>query len=249
MRSALVAGFVALAMVVGPSVAVSSAAASSGPGASVHAQTGTFTYAFVSWNGAGHNISSANKPSSAFVLKPGENGHANFSFEFSAGSIPSGSSASLQMTYLGLVLTTSKASLVGSLLQPGKGTAEVNFSFGPLVHALEGVFEITAGILSSSGAAYWSESFYVFAKAPYLLESAAVVVLLILLVAESYEIAAALRDAKRTPPSAPSGQPAPGGPPGGSPAGTPAASGPPAAAGPDPSPPQAPPPTSPGGAS
>ena len=238
----LTATVVALALLAGPLVLERTASATASPGVSAPA-SGAFRYIYVDWNGASHNISSAGTPAKAFSFKPGETGHANFTFVFSGGTVPTGTSAQLQLTYLGLVLTTSNAAVVPSILVPGKGTAEVNFSFGPLYDAIEGAFRVTASLVASSGGSYWSQSFYLFVKAPYLLESAAVIVLLILLIVEAFQIALALREARRPPPP---GTPAPPSPAPGSttapvgPAGTESGSG---GSGPLP-----PPPAGPGGA-
>jgi hypothetical protein len=184
---------------------------------------GTFSSITVTWNSASTTITQAHTPSSAFVITPGKTDHANFTFVFSSGTLPPNTSAELTLTYLGLVLTTDKSSAVGVPLTPGKATAEVNFSFGPLFDALEGAFLLTASVVSGSGASYWSDSFYIFAKAPYLLESATIIVLLILLVVEAYWIAASVRDARRGRKSAPPvTPPTSGGPP-------PSSEGPPAA--------------------
>jgi len=156
----------------------------------------------VTWNGK--DVSSASSPSSALSLDGGQTASVNFSFEEQSTSDVT--NASLEVLYLGLVLTTSKAAT--SVVVPRVATADVNvgpfaaaghinWSFGPLTDALEGVFELTASLLNANGSTAWSESFYVFAKAPYLLESGAVIVLLILMVAELFWGISSIRDARR----------------------------------------------------
>ncbi len=233
--SLIVASALALALLVAPALpelagitAASAATAGVHPGA-------VSDHGFASWDTSAHNISSASQPSSAFTLRPGQTAHVNFTLFVSGGLLPADTVAQLQLTYLGVVLTTSKTDVRPTALDPSKGTAEVNFSLGPIYDALEGVFLLTATLGPSNGSStYWSDGFYVCAKAPYLLESAAVIILLILLVAEVYWIASAFREAARPPstggaqatpptggPATPTATPAPGGDAGGAPAAPP----------------------------
>jgi len=201
--------------------------------------------ASVTWNG--QNISSASTVGSAFGLDKGQTALVKFTYTgLGAASV---SNATIEMTYLGITLGTSRSS-TSYVTPPPLGTAHINWSFGNLYDALEGVFLLTASLEFANGSKVWSESFYVFAKAPYLLESGAVVVFLILAVAELYWGASSIRDARRErKPAPPTPWQAPKPPPQGSPPGT----------GPSPTPPPpspaeagtsgAPPPGPPGGAS
>lgn len=161
---------------------------------------GTFSSSLsrVSVTWAGKNISSAGQPSSAFSLS----GSATADVYYLVSQAPASaaiSNASLQVFYLGIIITTSKASMQAYPGGPvGTSDASINFSFGPLIDALEGVFQFKASLLYANGSTAWSESFYVFVKAPYLLASGAVVVLLVLTVAELYWGASAIREARRT---------------------------------------------------
>jgi hypothetical protein len=166
--------------------------------------------ASATWNG--QSISSASSPGSAFSLEKGQTATVNYSYGGLAGGQVQ--NATLELTYLGIVLTTSRSGthVVGG--PPIAGAAQINWSFGPLFDALEGVFQLTATLLYANGTTAWSESFYVFAKAPYLLESGAVVVLLILSIAELYWGIASIRDARRgRKPATPSSPPSGGSPP------------------------------------
>jgi len=147
----------------------------------------------VTWNGK--DVSGASSPSSAISIQKGQTALVQFTFDESSATTVG--NASISVNYLGLVLTTSKASprVVGG--PPIAAVATINWSFGPLYDALEGVFEFTASLLSPNGSTVWSESFYVFAQAPYLLESGAVIILLVFLVLELYWAASAIRDARR----------------------------------------------------
>lgn len=205
--------------------------------------TGSHLSVAVTWNGA--NISSASGPSSAFSLGKGQS--ATVEFTFVGGAASSVGNATLELTYLGVVLTTSRAQPRGLGGPPVTYEAWINWSFGPLYDALEGAFQLTASLLYTNGSTGWSASFYVFAKAPYLLESGAVVVFLVLAAAELYWGIASIRDARRgRKPSPPVTTPAAGGAPPG-PGPSPPQGGP----GPSLSPPPPPPtgPSGPGGAS
>lgn len=195
-RTGVVAASIALAALfaIGPSIAGNASASISG---SSHSQIivtlPTVSGARVLWNG--QNISSASSAGSAVSISKGQTVPVLFRFgEPEAGLVRS---ASLQLTYLGVVLTTSKAGAVTTTEAPFQGEAQINWSFDPLYDALEGVFEFKASLLNASGGSLWSQTFYVFAKAPYLLESAAVVVLLVLAVAELYWVASAIREARK----------------------------------------------------
>lgn len=193
----------------------------------------------VTWNG--HNISSAGSPSSAFAIGKGQSAFVYFSFdEVSGPAIPN---ASVKVTYLGLVLTTSTAA-VGPAPTTclGCSEAEINWTFGTLVNALQGVYQLTASLQYADGSTAWSESFYVIVRAPYSIESGAVVILLVLAFAEVYWGLTAIAEARqgRKPPAiAPATSPAPTSPTGGG-APPPEGPGPVAPAGPSGSPPAAP---------
>ncbi len=164
------------------------------------APAATQVVAGATWDG--HNLTNAGTPAKAFSLSKGQSATLNFSYtQISGGTV---TNATVEVLYLGIVLTTSKAAtrVVGG--PPIAGVAEINWSFGPLTDALQGVLELKASLQFSTGATAWTQSFYVFVKTPYLLESAAVIVFLILTVAELYWGIAAVRDARRSrgPPAA-----------------------------------------------
>jgi hypothetical protein len=184
-----------------------------------------------------HNLSSANSPANAFSIDKGQTAVVDYSYVQISGTVQN---ATLVVTYLGIVLTTSKASthVVGG--PPIAGAAQINWSFGPLVDALEGVFEFTASLQYANGSTAWSQSFYVFTKAPYLLESGAVIVLLILTVAELFWGISSIREARRgRKPAAPSPPPPSAGTPPPSATPPPPAPGPGASPGPTGEPPSA----------
>jgi len=143
----------------------------------------------------GQNLSSASTPAGAFSLQSGDTAAVRLSY-VGPGAAQVGNST-LVVTYLGLALTTSRAGahVVGG--PPITGASQINWSFGSLSEALEGVFQLTVSLLFQNGSSAWSESFYVFVKAPYELESGAVVVLLILVAAELYWGLAAIREARK----------------------------------------------------
>lgn len=154
----------------------------------------------VTWNGV--NVSSHDQPSSALSIPGSQTAAVNFSFQESA--IGYVTNVTLQLTYLGIVLTTARTSPtaaesgahadVPSLVS---ARATLNWTFGPLAQALEGVYQLQAGLTNRTGATLWSETFFVFVKSPYLVECGAVIVLLILLVAELYWGVAAVRSARK----------------------------------------------------
>jgi hypothetical protein len=159
----------------------------------------------VTWDGT--SVSSAGSPASAFVITKGQTATVDFLYTQGAGGAIG--NATLSLAYLGIALTTSRSTTHITGGPPITGAAQINWTFGPLYDALEGVFALTASLLYPNGTTAWSQSFYVFAKAPYLLESGAVVVLLILTIAEIYWGLASIRDARRSrkpavpPPPAP----------------------------------------------
>lgn len=169
--------------------------------------------AAATWNGK--NVSSASSPGAAFSLAKGQTALVDFSY---AGDHAANiTNATLEVTYLGVVIATSSSSthVVGG--PPVTGAGQINWSFGNLYDALEGVFQLTASLDYANGTSAWSQSFYVFAKAPYLLESGAVIVFLALTIAELYWGVASVRDARRARkgPAPPAAAPPGGGPPSG----------------------------------
>lgn len=200
--------------------------------------------ATVTWNG--HDISNASSPSSAFSLARGQTALVAFSFAgVNSGSV---TNATLAVTYLGIVIGTSRTST--TIKSAVQGSATINWSFGNLYDALEGVFRLTATLAYGNGTTAFSESFYVFAKAPYLLESGAVIIFLALGGAEIYWGISSIRDARRarkpapptpwqgaTPAAGSAAAPGPG-----------TTAGPPTGGRPPPSGPEAPPPTTGGNA-
>jgi len=201
--------------------------------------------ASATWNGA--NLSSAGSPATAFSIQRGET--ALVSFDYTGRGTTDVANASLEVTYLGIVLTGAKALAHVTGGPPITGGSQINWSFGPLYDALEGVFQLTASLLYLNGSTAWSQSFYVVVKTPYDLESGTVIVLLILVIAELYWGVSSIREARRGRKPGPPGSPA-------SPSSAPPASGtPPATSGPGPTgvggptggPPGASPPPGPGG--
>ncbi len=237
MAGLLTAAVVLLAPLAG---SVAAAYAESGSTA-VRGSSSSFASLTVTWNG--QPISQAHQPSSAFSLSKGQTALILFAFTETTGGVIR--NATVQLTYLGIVLTTSRAAVLPVTdAPPDLYGAGINWSFGPLYDALEGVFQFTASLLYANGSVAWSQTFFVFAKAPYLLESGAVVVLLVLAIAELYWGIAAIREARR-------GARPPTGPPAGSPPATPgggsATPGPTTSSGAPP--PEAPPPPAGGGGS
>ncbi len=153
------------------------------------------TGAGVLWDGK--NVTSANTPAKAFSLAGASTASVVFTFYDPAATVRN---ASLTLVYLGVVLTTAKAQPTATV--PGEFSAKINWSFGQITKALEGVFQLKASLLYGNGTTAWSEGFFVFVKAPYFVESAAAVVLLILVIAELYWGISAVREARRTKPPA-----------------------------------------------
>jgi hypothetical protein len=190
-----VAGLAVVALIVLAPLAASglSAYASDRPSPSGARASANFADVSVTWDGS--SISHAGSPASALSISKGQTATVVFTFVQSIGGPIR--NATLQLTYLGVVLTTSRAAAQPIVGPPGAYGAGINWSFGPLYDALEGVFEFTAGLVYANGSTAWTQTFFVFAKAPYLLESGAVVVLIILAIAELYWGVAAIRQARK----------------------------------------------------
>jgi hypothetical protein len=183
-----------LLLMIGPGVGPSVAASARAQPAVAPLVPAIFPLAAsVTWNG--QNISSASSVSGAFTSNKGDT--AAVRFTFSGDDTANITNVTLEVTYLGIVLTTSRSTphIVGG--PPVTGSAVINWSFGSLYDALEGVFHLTASLVYANGSTAWSEGFYVFVKTPYLLESGAVVVLLILTAAELYWGISAIREARK----------------------------------------------------
>lgn len=189
-------GFVSLATAGTPSVSVSR------PGAWSVSAT-------VTWNGA--NINTASGASSAIGFNFGNTANVLFSWTIQvtpggSTSSPSITDARLQMIYLGAALATRDVSPIGPPSSLSN-TAVMNWSTGELTYVLEGVYKVTASLLSN-GTTEWSESFYLRATAPYSLLAAFPIILIVIGIWELYAVArsgryAVLAKRGAPPPSAP----------------------------------------------
>jgi hypothetical protein len=143
--------------------------------------------ATVTWNGIA--IDQAGSPGSAFPIGAGESATVRFNFTESAGS-PSVTNASLDLLFLGVVLSTESipAATVGLA-----GVAEMNWSFGALIYLTEGVYEVDAKLLDANGTALFVQPFYVDARAPFLLGSAILSMAIVLGIVEAFWIRSVVR--------------------------------------------------------
>jgi hypothetical protein len=163
----------------------------------------------VTWNGA--NVNTASGASSAIGFNFGNTANVLFSWTIQvtpggSASAPSITDARLQMIYLGAALATRDVTPIGPPSSLSN-TAVMNWSTGELTYVLEGVYKITASLLSN-GTTEWSESFYLHATAPYSLLAAFPIILIVLGIWELYAVArsgrfAVLSKRGAPPPSAP----------------------------------------------
>jgi hypothetical protein len=174
---------------------------STGASAAVVAYPDAAFTATVTWNGV--NINTAATESSALTLN--FDSSANVLFNWTSPTPVSVATARLQMIYFGAALVTRDVSSISSIAAT-KGSAVMNWTPGALVYVLEGVFKITASLLSN-GSTVWSENFFVRTNAPYSILAALPILLLVIGAWEVYSVARSGRQAaisrKAAPPSAP----------------------------------------------
>jgi hypothetical protein len=164
----------------------------------------------VTWNG--QNVSQASTISSAFSVTSGEQALVHFVYTESAGG-PSIATAEVQTVFLSAVLSSEAAQTSPSAGGLG-GTASMNWTFGLFADLTAGVYQLTARLLDPNGSSVWSESFYIDAKAPYLIGAALPALLVVLAISEVYWLVTVLRSRPRVrrlkgwePPAGASGAP------------------------------------------
>lgn len=177
--SALLPGAVAVEPRAPRSLGTVTATAGGGPSPAVQAG--------ISWDGT--PIGDASSPSTAFTISPGQTASVNFSF-VGAPSGPPTPTASLTLWFFGVPLS---AVTVPSTVVAGVGSAVVNWSFGGLYELTEGVYRVDAQLTDASGNLLVNQSFYVDAKAPYVIGSAIAGFATVLAVLELYWIATAIQ--------------------------------------------------------
>lgn len=141
----------------------------------------------VTWNGVA--IDRAAGPGSAFTIGAGESATVRFNFTEALGG-PAVANASLDLLFLGVVLSTESiaASAVGPV-----GVAEMNWSFGDLIYLTEGVYEVDAKLVNATGSVLFLEPFYVDARAPYLVGSAILSMVIVLGIVEALWVRSVVR--------------------------------------------------------
>lgn len=154
----------------------------------------------VAWDGT--NTSGAGSVRTAISVSAGHT--ARVVFRYGGLSAASVGNATLELIYLGAVLTLSRAQPSSAGL--GNYTARLNWSFGSISPILEGVYQLRDALVYQNGSTAWQSSFFIFVKAPYLLESGAAAVLVVLVIIELFWGLSTIREARRAarkPPVAP----------------------------------------------
>ena len=134
--------------------------------------------ATITWNGV--PIGQASSTGSAFVLGAGQSATVLFNVTEPLGG-PTVSNASLVLLYLGVSLST--VSIPTPVPEPVGGWS-VSWSFGSLIYLTEGVYEVDAQLTDANGSVLLQQPFYVDARAPYLVGSAILSMVVILGLAE-----------------------------------------------------------------
>ena len=198
----------------GPSTHVVISAAS-GPGS---------VTANVTWNGV--NVNTAGGASSALSVDFSKSASVVFNWTTPTGAV-NPTDARLQMIYFGFALSTRDVVNTGNTTTAR--SAVMTWTPGAIVYVLEGVYKITASLLTAGGATVWSENFFVRAAAPLSILAVLPIILIVLIVWELYSVARSGRQALlsrkgKAPPSPPEeptpseptaaspGEPAPTGP-------------------------------------
>lgn len=164
-----------------------------GPGASVAHGTGLLpsatdgVVANVTWDGVG--VEQASSAASAFSIGAGQSARVQFTYAEATGT-PSITTAWLVLLFAGVALTTETGNATTTALA---GSANLSWSFGPAIYLIEGLYEIDAELLDANGTVLFHQPFYVDARAPYLVGSLLVLMIVTVLVVEAFAIRALAR--------------------------------------------------------
>ncbi len=145
----------------------------------------------VSWNGIG--VANASAAATAFPISPGQ--VAAIEFAFAGGAASTVTNATVLLGFAGAVL--SRDSVLPTVGPSDTGRAEIDWSFGNLYAAIEGVYPLTAELRAANGTVLFTTQFFIDARAPYVVGSAAVVFLGVLGAVELGWIVAAVRRERR----------------------------------------------------
>ena len=166
------------------------------------------------WNGA--SITTAESQAHAFSITTNQRVLTVFNYTISSGG-PTITVARMQAIYFGSVISTDQVSThTNSTLVLGKtvGFAVMNWTLGTFTYLLAGVYELTASLVSSTGATVWSLNFFIQATPVDHIASGLIVFLLVLGLVELWSIATVGRSMRRkgrksaTPPPKPWQHPA-----------------------------------------
>jgi hypothetical protein len=153
----------------------------SGLTAFIPAASGGPIRAYVTWDGT--NVTSATTASSA--LSTNFASTITLVYHWSSTSDYTVSDARLQMFYFGYALST--RDVVDSNPQPtNNGTFTMAWQAGALDYLLEGTFRLTVSLLTPTSTALWSQDFYVHAAAPLNVLAAIPIILVLIVVYETY---------------------------------------------------------------
>lgn len=161
--------------------------------------------ASVTWNGV--NVDTAGSASSALSVSFSSSATVLFQWTTPAGQT-NPNDARLQMFYFGFALETRDVVNSGT-----QDFANMTWTPTAISYILEGVYEITASLITPSGSTVWSENFWVRANAPYSILAVLPIILILIIAWELYSVAlsgrqAALSQKPKAPPSPPEQPPA-----------------------------------------
>ena len=188
-RLALIAGFAALLLV--PTLTADAASIRPAPPSS------STVGADARWNGV--SIATAESQSHAFSITTNQRVLTVFNYTISSGG-PTISVARMQAIYFGSVISTDQVSThTNTTLVLGNtvGFAVMNWTLGTFTYLLAGVYELTASLVSSTGATVWSLSFFIDATPVDRIASGLIVFLLVLGLVELWSIATVGRSTRR----------------------------------------------------
>jgi hypothetical protein len=144
----------------------------------------------VTWNGV--NVDTAGSASSA--LSVDFSSTASVLFNWTIPTTPGfvdPNDGRLQMIYFGFALATRDVVTSG----PPVTSIPMGWNPGALVYILEGVYKITASLVTGNGTTVWSENFYVRASAPFSIAALLPIILIVLIAWELYSVARSGRQA------------------------------------------------------
>jgi len=141
----------------------------------------------ITWNGA--PVTQAGSAASAFVIGPGQTAEVGFTYAELNGT-PLVTNATLDLLFLGITLSTESIRTVNVGFV---GSAEMNWTFGTLLYLTEGVYEVDAKLLDANGSVLLLQPFYVDARAPYLIGSTILCMVIVLGIVEALWIRSVIR--------------------------------------------------------